>query len=384
MKNSIVLFTGNYGSRIVVRRRFIESTSQAESLLLLAEMLNYKSNSSKKNVSSYASGELSYRAYNYKGGYVLESVLSQAQVQGLSYVMKNPYKNASLIQEDLSDERIDMDERAFALCKERLAVKVSSLNKDCFIETMEAIKADYSPLNISLGVLKSKTIDEVKTLLKIVRESITGDSLFVGAKGKNEPLIDYKEFANSLHSLKYSQQRESLKINSSSENEGMLFTLSLGKNISSENDYYLTLSSLSLIKSSLLADLKAKFGSPVTIRTGILSENEAYLYLEVKEGKLSILKDKVTLKEGEKINLDFKSSFSSSLVEYHEKQLKKCIYQSEAIKDLLCYLDFGFDIEGDYIDVKEFDEKDVIANTEDVLVKNVFVNTRTMEEENND
>lgn len=364
MSNSTIIYTSDFGERVIVRRVFIPAVISKESLLLLCEMLNTNLTLGKKNISSYASGQLSYRCYYYRGGYVLEGRLSQVEAKGLSYAFVDPYQKALAILSDFSDEKIDMDEKTFSLCKERIFAH-ENLNHMDAIHAMLCL--DGSVLTADKEKLLSLTKQEVLKALAEVRNSDVGDMLYFGPKSKKNPFYDLKEFAKPLFSIQNEDTIEYRDYRSYRfVKESRVFVFSLKEELHDYNTYLKTWQALRLYTSALEKKLSESFGSKINFDSGLMDNKTVYIIASVSKGKMDILLPKL---DAALSHLPFTEAYEDGQVLYHEDELLKCIYADKAVDCALKLMSLNIDLPEEYLSLKENEKEEVIAVAKGLTLK---------------
>ena len=140
----------------------------------------------KKGYARLAGGELSYKLYSYRSGYVLETSLFQTKAKGLSYIFKNPYKAGLEMIAHFDKDNLLTDEKSFAVTKERLVSK-KNFTSSALSSLLGNIHADYSSPVFDEKKVKDVKIEEVLSLLDAFLNSDTGDYFYLGEEEKKDP-----------------------------------------------------------------------------------------------------------------------------------------------------------------------------------------------------
>lgn len=351
MKNSNILYTSEFGERVIVKRVFLPGSIDKEALMLLCEMLNTKLSLDKKSISQYASGQLLYSCDSYRNGFVLQGTLFQVEAKGLSYVLVDPYQKALSILSDLSEERIEMDEKTFSLCKERVFSHESLDNMD-WIHSM--LRLDGAPLTADKEKVLSLTKQEVKKVLSLAKESNVGDWLYIGPKGKKEPFYDLKGFESPLSSVIDDAEVEYREYHSYCfVKETKVYVFRLPKEVTSYDEYLTVTLALKLYMVALEQKLSESFGSKISFESGFIDRKNVYVSATVAKGKMAILLPKL---ETVFSALSFENAYEDGLVLYRESELLKCIYVDNAVKQAEKLMDLGIALPDSYLSLVEVDK----------------------------
>ena len=385
MKSSMMLFSENFGQRILIRRSYLAGKkTNIEAALVLAELLNLSFLSQKKGYARLAGGELSYKLYSYRSGYVLETSLFQTKAKGLSYIFKNPYKAGLEMIAHFDKDNLLTDEKSFAVAKERLVSK-KNFASSALSSLLGNIHADYSSPVFDEKKVKDVKIEEVLSLLDAFLNSDTGDYFYLGEEEKKDPFYQEKDFEEDLSSLPFSSlSLEKREFEGKGEKEGRLYLLQLGKEIKSEKDCLTDLQALFVLEEDMKKEIRKGFGSDVLLSSSILSPSLAYLYVETEKGKFSLLEDKLPLKENEAVVLHDPISYDDSFVGFNKKILSRSIYSSSALKDMILYKDLALNAEKDSFFKKATNEKEEVLSALSLMKTVTYVSLINRKDENHD
>lgn len=355
MKN-FVLFTDAFNERILLKRTYIDKSYSKESVVLLCELLNQSLFEKRKELSSNSLANIKYSIYNYRNGYVLDALLSMAEVKNVSYIFKNPYNSAFKILDDFSSDIILNDEKSLAIAKESIISKYfNSLNYKTLDKVNSFKNIDFSTIIIDKRKLQNVLIEDVNNALIGFRDSEIGDYIYIGTKTKNDPFME-QSFKNNLVSLQESDiLKEDLLL--ASEKEGMYINLDLS-NVTNYETYLKNRNALFALENYLESKLSKIFGSKVYFTSDIISSNRAYIYLEVNKGRINILKEQVLSLMNNKFDLE-ENMFNESLIKFNKMQIEKSIYSSIAVDMYKKLISFNINDINDYFTLKTFSFEDI-------------------------
>lgn len=364
MKSSMTLYTDTFGQRILLRRSYLSySDVKPEAVLILSELLNLSFLSQKKGYSSLFGGELFYQVYSYRNGYVLESRLIQTKTKGLSYIFKNPYKAGYEMLVHFDKANLLSDEKSLAVAKERLLSKKNFAFSALSI-LLTHVHADYSFPEFDEKKVKDVKIEEVISALDSFSNSKIGDYIYLGEEDKKDPFNNDSGFETDLTSLPYSaldiNENKSLE---SKDKDGKLYLFKLNSIIKSEEDYLNSKQALYVLEEEMKKEIKKGYGSEFSLSASLLSLDSAYLYVETQKGKLSLLEDKVPLKEKENYALKEEASYDDSFIGFNKDMLSRSIYPLSSLDELKRYKDFSLSFDKGRFFKKADNEKDKVLSS---------------------
>lgn len=385
MKSSMMLFSENFGQRILIRRSYLAGEkTNVEAALVLAELLNLSFLSQKKGYTRLAGGELSYKLYSYRSGYVLETSLFQTKTKGLSYIFKNPYKAGLEMIAHFDKDNLLTDEKSFAVAKERLVSKKNFASSALSV-LLGNIHAHHSSPVFDEKKVKDVKVEEVLSLLDAFLNSNTGDYFYLGEEEKKDPFYQEKGFEKDLSSLPFAPlSLEKREFEGKGEKEGRLYLLQLGKEIKTEKDFLTDLQALFVLEEDMKKEIRKGFGSDVLLSSSVLSPSLAYVYVETEKGKFSLLEDKLPLKENEAVVLHDPISYDDSFVGFNKKILSRSIYSSSALEDMILYKDLSLNAEKDSFFKKATNEKEEVLSALSLMKTLTYVSLMNRKDENHD
>lgn len=382
-----VLKNESFGQRIVLRRVYLkEGEEKKEALLLLSELLNLSFLSQKKCYASLAGGILQYSLVNFRGGYLLTSILSQSRAQGLSYVFKDPYKIGDELLLHFKKGDLSTDEKSFAVAKERLLGRQHA-RRDGFAFLLSSCKADYSSVFFDEKVIRDLKIGEVLSAFDAVEHASYQDLFLLGDMLKKEPLFNEAGTEKNPSSLPnaFSFEEKSDFVLPDCEKEGRLYLISLQGKIENEKDYLVSRQALFLLAASLKKRISGYFGSEVRIETTLLSGDSAGLYLECEKGKFPLLLTRLPLVLGEKIALpEAAFDYEESIIGLNHMMLSRSIYSQNALSFMERYKDYALPVSEECFLRKENAKEDVLSHLSEMKPISFLTLNATKEKEQHD
>lgn len=383
MKSSMIINSDNYGERVILKREYISSDkANAESVLVLKELLNVSLLSQKKSVQCLKGGTLIFDAYSYRGGYVLEGTLIQSKTKGLSYIFKDPYKAGFNLLSNFGKSNILSDEKNFAISKERvLGRKYLDKNRSARSVLFRELGYDYAPISFDEKRIMDVKIEEVFSAFSAFCSSDIGDYLYLGDPSKKNPL-DNVAFDKDISSLPFAKVSGGNDfISDEALKDIRVFQLHLNKKIEKESDYFVTKQALYVLEESVKKQIKKNFGSEVNVHSGVIDNENVYLTLETTLGKLPILDGIISFEDEKEILLPFADSFDDSFIGYNTFLLKNAIYPEYALKEMKRRKDIGV-ADGVFFYNENNSKEDVLALVSSMRVS--FSASLSHKEKNND
>jgi hypothetical protein len=203
MAKKAMWMTDSYAQRAYVRRVYLDRLSTTpEKIQLLTGLLNRGLRiEAKKPLASLAGATLSFAAYSYGDGYVLEERMTQQEANGFSYLFTNPYQKALTLFRDVFETGFVPNEKTFALVKEDLISREEALQADSLKASLSALEVPYSFPEISFPLVRSMTLDDELVTLKDIRRSTRGDVLYLGKEQHKDPFRSFALANQELSSL---------------------------------------------------------------------------------------------------------------------------------------------------------------------------------------
>lgn len=384
MKSSMTLFTDSFGQRILLRRSYLSSSNaKPEAVLVLSELLNLSFLYQKKGYTSLSGGELFYQAYFYRGGYVLESRLIQTKTKGLSYILKNPYKAGYEMLARFDKVNLLSDEKSLAVAKERL-ISRKSFAFSALSSLLTYIHADYSFPEFDVNKVKDVKIEEVLSLLDAFASSKVGDYLYLGEADKKDSFQNDSGFESDLTALPYtSLLLEKREYSENKDKDGKIYIFSLSSPIKTEEDYLLYKQSLYVLEEEMKKEIKKGYGSEFCLTSSLLSPSSLYLYIETGKGKLSLLEDKIPLKEKEGYILR-DDTYDDSFIGFNKDMLSRAIYPLSSLEEMKKYKDFSLSVDKERFFKKVTNDKDKVLSCFKNMELTASVSLTYRKDENHD
>ncbi len=385
MKSSMTLFTDSFGQRILLRRSYLSSSqTKPEAFLVLSELLNLSFLYQKKGYTSLSGGELSYQAYSYRGGYVLESRLIQTKTKGLSYILKNPYKAGYEMLAHFDKVNLLSDEKSLAVAKERL-ISRKNFAFSALSTLLTYVHADYSFPEFDVNKVKDVKIDEVLSLLDAFASSKIGDYLYLGEQDKKDPFQNDSGFETDLTSLPYSSLAlDKREYSENKDKDGRIYLFDLVSPIKNEEDYLLYKQSLYVLEEEMKKVIKKGYGSEFSVSSSLLSPSSLYLYIETEKGKFSLLEDKIPLKEKEGYVLRDETSYDDSFIGFNKNMLSRAIYPLSSLEEMKKYKDFSLSLDKERFFKKVTNDKDKVLSCFKNMELTASVSLTNRKDENHD
>lgn len=310
-----IIFTSDYGERIISRRRFIKDVD-GESIEILAELLKISLTRLKSDISLLASASLTYKAYRYKDGYLLEEVLRQPQTSQLKYAFKNPYTAALKVMDDIFHPSFISDEKSLSIAKERALYKYQELKADTNRIADSLLNIDFSDIFISPKALISKKIEEILKAKEKVLKSQIGEKIYIGRESKN-PMILKDEIKEDLFSLSDKDISMDGSFSSKKFDGDMKVYLLKNDEVKDINDYLSLVQCCYALSSQLKKKANAFYGSKVDISFKQVDKEHTLLKVKVDRYKLDQIEDRFDSLLKEKIKIDSKD-YSNCLIKATE------------------------------------------------------------------
>lgn len=310
-----IIFTSDYGERIISRRRFIKDVD-GESIEILAELLKISLTRLKSDISLLASASLTYKAYRYKDGYLLEEVLRQPQTSQLKYAFKNPYTAALKVMDDIFHSSFISDEKSLSIAKERALYKYQELKADTNRIADSLLNIDFSDIFISPKALISKKIEEILKAKEKVLKSQIGEKIYIGRESKN-PMILKDEIKEDLFSLSDKDISMDGSFSSKKFDGDMKVYLLKNDEVKDINDYLSLVQCCYALSSQLKKKANAFYGSKVDISFKQVDKEHTLLKVKVDRYKLDQIEDRFDSLLKEKIKIDSKD-YSNCLIKATE------------------------------------------------------------------
>ncbi len=385
MKSSMMLYTDTFAQRILLRRAYLSSSeAKPEVVLVLTELLNLSFLYQKKGYASLYGGELSYQAYSYRGGYVLESRLVQTKTKGLSYILKNPYKAGYEMLVHFDSSNLLSDEKSLAVSKERLFSK-THFSSSVLSSLLTHLHADASLLDFDEKRVKDVKIDEVLSLLNAFQNSKIGDYLYLGEEDKKDPFFKDPGFEKDLTALPCSPlNTEKKEYIENKEKDGKIYLFHFSSPIEKKEDYLLYKQALYVLEEEMKKEIRKGYGSQFSLHTSLLSKDTAYLYIETGKGKFSLLEDKIPLKEKEGCFLHDDSSYDDSFIGFNTEMLSFSIYPLFCLEEMKKYKDFSLSIDKESFFGKVDQKKESVLSALKSMEVTTSVSLTSGKEEKND
>ncbi len=229
MNDRKVLFTEGYGQRVIIRRVYLRrEDTYFEKLALLAQLLNISHcYQDKKLLESYAGGKLTFLAYSFASGYVLEGRLSQAQNKSLNFVFSDPYKKGLAIFNDVFELGFKKEEKDFETAKARVLDVANLYGKDSSSYLEGELNLPHRFPLLDEKLLHDLTMDDESLLLETIKKANCGTYVFLGQEPKKDIFAMLPQYDTDFSSLNssYAVTSESV-VSSNFVNEDIGFVYS--------------------------------------------------------------------------------------------------------------------------------------------------------------
>jgi hypothetical protein len=339
MNDNRVLFTEGYGQRVIIKRVYLKrEDTDFEKLALLAQLLNLSPcYQDKKLLESYAGGKLTFFAYSFSSGYVLEGRLSQAQNKSLNFIFSDPYKKGLTIFNDVFELGFKKEEKNFETAKARVLDVAHLYNKDSssFLEGTLNLPHCFPILDEKL--LHDLTMDDESLLLETIKKSSCGTYIFLGQEPKSDVLALLPQFDTDFSDLNSSYAVTSESVTSGNfVNEDIGFVYSFDA-IKDSKTLLMTQIAFKVLKSATQDYFLEHFNLQVNCYYHFINPNQAFFEITSSGSRLSLNYDLI-IKELKNLNLD--SYFAKAIQDEKLDQVRLAMDVNAAISKLILLQDF--------------------------------------------
>lgn len=268
------IYTQEYGKRALIKQIFINGNISEAALMVYLKMMNlYPNLSTKKSLNELSASTLNFTAKRFGNGYIIEVILTQAQIKGLSYIFVNPYKEGNKIFLSAIENGYNFSEKRLAVAKEILIVENDNNSYSSYSLLTKLNSTDEEINNV-----KKEDIDDI---VKKIKESKQTVSLYVGKDGNDIPSFDDNKLENQEYIL---NEKEINTANVIDETAMIIFS---NKEITDTLEKESLISSIEFIKEKIKERLKALIFFEYEIHDEILDNKHFALYITTKENKLN-------------------------------------------------------------------------------------------------
>ncbi len=290
------IYTDAFKERTLVRRVFLPSDVSKECLKVLAGLLNeYPSVHTKSPFSLLAGATVSFSAYHFADGYVLEGKMTQTQTDALGYFFVNPYKEAESALNQIFEKGYVYSEKNLAVVKEKTLMENEILCRSSSVVSDAVNGVMYSDIIIDEKKIMSIRKEDVDSLLSLVRKNDIGDTIYFGKKCKNEVYfpISCKNALPEAFSVKHEDEIVTKYL----DDETLSFVIET-KKMEKISEYYLLKAALSYLKSSLETELKKRLSLDLDISVSMVDCKHHLLKITVPHSKAQAVRDVISIQDG--------------------------------------------------------------------------------------
>ena len=367
------LFTDEFSARAIIKRIYLNKEDiSADKLMLLVELLNQQQLVSKNPVSSLAGGRIRYEGYNFASGYLLKATLSQSQANGLLYILKNPYKSALKIFDNVFKNPFECDEKSLALAKDNVKEYQQNLFKDTYSFSLSELEVSYSRPIVNLNLISSMTIDDLKKSFDDIKKSKVGEYIYIGRKEKDSILETLIPFEKDFEGLPFSFTINNKDLYGQTFINDVYSQIFEFSKIKTLKDYELTKCVLNAFGRYFTKRIDEEYHVNISVKFDFISNIRAIMSIVIPIGKWSMIKplfsDILTPHWLAKISEYY--SYSLSQLEIENIQLSGNFVQSIHRKELLD--DFHLQEDKLFNSSSEFSQDEFDSKAKEFKSVNVF------------
>lgn len=333
----MILYSENYGERIVIVRRYLKDACPSN-CLVLASLLNV-SMKTKEVTKMLKGGHIFFRTYCLKGGYVLETKISQPKTKGLVFVLSDPYKKATEYVFDLDSSVLKTDEHSLAIAKENALSRISA-------DIHSDLGLDFASPVIDIDALKNAMIEDIVKLMDEFSKSEIGDVLYLGPSEKKDPLYGKDIFSKKISEL----ESESIK----SGTDAAKVIVLTGDKVNDYDSYLLFKQAIMCVSKKIEKLIDSTYDFEYRIEDGILDDSHGYIIVSSNDSNLPLIEKAVS-----RLSVT-DEDYVASLLAYNRIELNICLSPDKAVEEALKLLSLGIDSKDELFKVKECDKEKVV------------------------